>query len=87
MKVNWDAAFNQGSNRMGGGIVIRDEHGEPLVMLSCNKGGISHPLTVEIWTLLRALKMCEELHFTNVAFEGDALVVINVVNSEEDCWA
>lgn len=38
-----------------------DEHEEPLLMLSCNRGGVSHPLTAEIWTMWRALKLCVQL--------------------------
>lgn len=86
MKENWDATFNQESNRIGGGIVIKDEYGEPLVLLSCNKGGVSHPLTTKIWTLWRGLKLCDKLNFTNMVFEIDALVVIKAINSEEVCW-
>lgn len=70
---------------MGGGIAIRYEYGKPLVLLSYNKSGVSHPLTVEIQTLWKALKLCDKLNFINVILKGDALVVIKTINSEEAC--
>lgn len=86
VKINWNVAFNQASNRMRCGIAIGDEHREPLAMLSCNRGGVSHPLTVGIWILWRALKLCDELNFINLIFEGDALVFIKAISSMKDCW-
>lgn len=42
-KANQDATYDQHSKRMGG-MIIRDAKGEILATLSCNMGGVSHPI-------------------------------------------
>lgn len=72
VKVNWDAAFNQKTMKMGVGIVIRDEKGEVLVSLSMPKSNVCSPIVAEIYALWRAVELCNELRLTDVVFEGDA---------------
>ncbi|KAF5471050.1 hypothetical protein F2P56_011525 [Juglans regia] len=51
VKVNWDAAFNLKTMKMGAGIVIRDEEGEVLVSLRMPKGNVCSPIVAEVHAL------------------------------------
>ena len=44
VKINWDGALNSKENRVGGGVVIRDEAGEVLVAKGFSREGFSSPI-------------------------------------------
>lgn len=33
------------------------------------------------------MKLCTELEMENIQLEEDALVLVNAIKNEEDCWA
>ncbi|XP_042988726.1 uncharacterized protein LOC122316260 [Carya illinoinensis] len=84
IKVNWDAGMSKKDGRVGIGVMVRDGRGEVLVSLCCSKEGCCSPVVAEFRALWRAMKLCAELNFENVIFEGNALVVVKVVNSEKE---
>ncbi|XP_042972892.1 uncharacterized protein LOC122304693 [Carya illinoinensis] len=86
LKVNWDAAWKTKEDRSGIGVVIRDSSGEVLASLCCPRTKVQDAMVAEIYALWRAMKLCAELNFRKVQFEGDALAVVNAVNSPEECW-
>ncbi|XP_041001645.1 uncharacterized protein LOC121247346 [Juglans microcarpa x Juglans regia] len=86
IKVNWDAAWRVNDYRCGIGVVIRDSCGEVLASLCCPKQNVVDPVVAEIYALWRAMKFCEELKFSMVQLEGDALSVVQAVNKEEASW-
>ncbi|XP_042939495.1 uncharacterized protein LOC122274525 [Carya illinoinensis] len=86
IKVNWDASINKKDERVGIGVVVRDGRGEVMVSLCYSNEGCCSPVVAELRALWRAMKLCAELNFENVIFEGDALVVVNAVNSEKESW-
>ena len=87
VKINWDAAYDQKSLKMGAGVVIRDEEGEVLTCLCMPRTNICSPIVAELQALWRAVEVCTELRFVNVEFEGDALTIVDSVNNRDENWA
>ena len=86
VKLNWDAAYDKTAQQMGAGIVMRDSEGEVLVSLCVSKLNVGSPFVAETVALWRALTLCEELNVWEAVFEGDALGVIQAINSKEESW-
>ncbi|XP_042974899.1 uncharacterized protein LOC122306539 [Carya illinoinensis] len=86
VKANWDAALKEKEGKMGMGVIIRDEEGEVLASLCGSRKWVSKPDTAEMQALWRALKLCAELNFVNVVFEGDAFGIVKAVNGREENW-
>ncbi|XP_042972999.1 uncharacterized protein LOC122304801 [Carya illinoinensis] len=63
VKVNWDAGVNLKEERIGIGVVIRDDKGEVLVALCSSRGVCCSPVVAELHALWRAMKLCAELNF------------------------
>ncbi|XP_042939662.1 uncharacterized protein LOC122274720 [Carya illinoinensis] len=86
VKVNWDAGVNLKEERTGIGVVVRDDKGEVLVALCSSRGVCCSPVVAELHALWRAMKLCAELNFEKVIFEGDSLIAVKAVNSEKENW-
>ncbi|XP_042953522.1 uncharacterized protein LOC122290063 [Carya illinoinensis] len=86
LKVNWDATWKAKEDRSGIGVVIRDSSGEIVASLCCPRTKVQDAMVAEVYALWRAMKLCVELNFKKVQFEGDALSVVKAVNSSEECW-
>ncbi|XP_040987840.1 uncharacterized protein LOC121235562 [Juglans microcarpa x Juglans regia] len=73
---------------MGLGVIIRDSVGKLLVVVTAPKDHISTAAQAESTALLRAMVICTELGYYQVCFEGDAKVVVDAVNSnnEDNSW-
>ncbi|XVF24760.1 hypothetical protein REPUB_Repub13aG0155000 [Reevesia pubescens] len=84
VKVNFDEAIKATEDIGGTGAIIRDE--ECLVLGSCSMChyGILDPLVIEAMTVVKAISFAADMGFHNVIFEGDALKVINLLNSPMD---
>ncbi|XP_042950181.1 uncharacterized protein LOC122282290 [Carya illinoinensis] len=83
-KVNFDAAFDQASGRMGIGVVIRDSERELLGCLIAPKEHVPSVFQAKSYALHKAMELCIELELSQVCFEGDSKVVIDAVNSKEE---
>ena len=70
---------------MGLGLVARDENGKFLVACAINLRITMDLARVEALTTLYVVMFAKELGFTKVIFEGDALFIISVVNSNRPC--
>lgn len=57
-----------------------------LASLCMSKMKVNHPILAEMNALWRAMEFCIELNFSNVVFDGDALAVIEAVNSRNEVW-
>lgn len=79
--------MDMSENRMGIGIIIKDDRGDVLARLSSSLPFLSHPIVKECQTLLRALNFFLELGMQQVEFEGDALAVIEAIKKESECLA
>lgn len=72
---------------MGIGVVINDSIGEVLARLSLRAKSHSKSIVAKIAILRRAMVFCLELGFDQVQFEGDAQLVVNAINNENECSA
>ncbi|KAF5468578.1 hypothetical protein F2P56_012721 [Juglans regia] len=86
VKVNWDASLAVEKKRKGIGIDVRDEVGEVRLSLCGSDASLCNLVVVELQALWRALKLCAELQWNKVIFEGDAVGIIHVVNRKDCCW-
>ncbi|XP_035547368.1 uncharacterized protein LOC118348906 [Juglans regia] len=86
VKVNWDGSLDAEKKRKGVGIVVRDGNGEVLISLCGSDVGFCSPAVAELQALWRALKLCAELQWNKVIFEGDAMGIIDAVNRQNCCW-
>ncbi|XP_042939569.1 uncharacterized protein LOC122274612 [Carya illinoinensis] len=84
VKVNWDAALVKKKEKMGVGIVIRDEVGDPMVAVCDQQSHVEDPMVAECLALCKALELCIDLNIRQAIFEGDAQTVIMAVNREEE---
>lgn len=74
------------NQEMGAVIIMKDGKGEILATLCTSKLRVSQAITTEIYALWRAMQLCTKLNIYRVIFEGDALVVVKVVNCKEENW-
>ncbi|KAF5476878.1 hypothetical protein F2P56_003569 [Juglans regia] len=49
-------------------------------------GIVGSPAVAELQALWRALKLCAELQWNKIIFEGDAMGIIDTVNRQNCCW-
>jgi ribonuclease HI len=71
---------------MGIGVILRDCNGEVLATLSAPKEYITAPDIAEATATLRAVYFCQELGFHQVILEGDALLVVQALNTGGTNW-
>jgi hypothetical protein len=70
LKVNWDVAIAQGENRMGVGIIIRDEKGNVIAVTSKPVMATHDPATAEALAALRVVGLCREVGAFDINLEG-----------------
>ena len=84
-KANFDVAFFYNSELAGLGVVVRDNSGNIMGVLSQK---ISRPQSVEHAEALaarRAMILVKELMLFQVCFEGDCQQVIQAINKPSAC--
>jgi hypothetical protein len=85
VKLNWDAAVDVQNKTIGLGIIIRNDKGMFLAALSKRVQIEVRPVVAETLTALHAVLFCVEMGYSEAWFEGDALQVVNEVNSAKPC--
>jgi ribonuclease HI len=85
IQVNWVASLDAAKKIIGIGIIARDEHGKFLTAISKQESIEVEPVVAETFAALTAITVCLEQNFQDVIFEGDALQVVNEVNSDKHC--
>jgi hypothetical protein len=85
VKLNWDAAVDVQNKTIGLGIIIRNDKGMFLAALSKRVQIEVRPVVAETLTALHAVLFCVEMGYSEAWFEGDALQVVNEVNSTKPC--
>ncbi|XP_050277977.1 uncharacterized protein LOC126719473 [Quercus robur] len=84
LKINFDGALFRDINKVGLGVVIRNDHGQVLASLSEQ---IQLPFSsdlVEAMAAARAISFAHELSLSNYILEGDSEVVIKALKSNDD---
>ncbi|XP_042952129.1 uncharacterized protein LOC122289215 [Carya illinoinensis] len=84
VKVNWDASTDFKQHRMGIWIMIRDEHGEALVVVCDRRENVMDAAVAECVALRKAVELCIALNIQKAIFEGDAKVVVKAVQEAEE---
>ena len=84
LKINFDGALFRDINKVGLGVVIRNDHGQVLASLSEQ---IQLPFSfdlVEAIAVAWAISFAHELSLSNYILEGDSDVVINALKRNDD---
>jgi ribonuclease HI len=85
VKLNWDASVDIKTKMSGLGVVIRDTNGSFLAAFSKRIHTEVSPVVAETLAALHAVLFCSEMGYSKAWFEGDALQVVNEVNSPLPC--
>ncbi|XVE99298.1 hypothetical protein REPUB_Repub03eG0186700 [Reevesia pubescens] len=81
VKINFDGALNCTTAGGETGAIIRDLEGYVLGACSEFHEGINNPLVVEAIDATRALNFAADMGCRYIVLEGDALKVVNSLNS------
>ena len=80
LKANWDVALNHHSERIGIGIVIRDQEGNVCAAQCGVWLGRFEPNTAESIAMVQTMVFCKELGLTKIELEGDAKNIVDALN-------
>ena len=80
-KTNWDVAIDKEKGHVGIGIVVRDWSGKVIAARSITKLGCFEPITGEAIASHYAVYFSMDLGVHNLILEGDAIKLVQVVNS------
>lgn len=83
VKANWEIALDHLHQKMGVGIIIRNEHGEVLASKQIPKHGCPQPQIAETFGAFMAISFCLELGFNRIVFEGDAKNVVELIQRSD----
>lgn len=82
VKCNVDASIFSSLNKAGYGCIIRNHIGAVVAAIHGNLPGISNTSLAEAMGIRDALSWINDLHISNVIFESDALLIVEVLNSK-----
>ncbi|XP_041026926.1 uncharacterized protein LOC121267121 [Juglans microcarpa x Juglans regia] len=86
LKANFDAALDEQNCVVGLGIIIRNCEREFVAAYSEPQKMKAKAVVAEAIALRRTIEICIEMCFNRVVFEGDALIIINDVKDNVECW-
>jgi hypothetical protein len=87
VKANWDAAIDLQTQRMGVGMVLRDDTGCVLAALSSFIPSVSDPTVAKALALWKTVAVCIDLGVQRLHLEGDALEVVQALQHQGSCWS
>ncbi|XP_059449513.1 uncharacterized protein LOC132180640 [Corylus avellana] len=76
IKINWDASIDVGTQRMGMGMVARNNRGEVAAMYCSTKPFVNDPSAAEALAAAQAVHLGRRMAWENIILEGDALEVV-----------
>jgi len=86
LKANWDAALDIGNNRMGVGIMVRDDAGSVKVAHAKSFPYINDPKVAEAIGAWQVMSLCYDRGWTSIILEGDAGNVVGALRRNAPCW-
>ena len=86
LKINWDAALDPQTGKIGLGTLARDHEGRVLAMTSSIRQQVGQPTTAETLAAWQAVLFGIQLGATYLELEGNALEVVHDLNSPEQSW-
>ena len=85
-KANWDAATSGDQNRTGVGVLIRDERGLVIAVLSKTIFAKLDPQIAKATAPLQAVELCRDIGVQDIFLEGDALTIVKAIASRTPTW-
>lgn len=85
IKINWDAALDVRKNRMGVGIIARNDMGDVKAALCTTLPYIQNPSVAEAFGARRAVEFAREMGFSSIEIEGDSREVVLALRNSGDC--
>uniref|UniRef100_A0A803QCM2 RNase H type-1 domain-containing protein n=1 Tax=Cannabis sativa TaxID=3483 RepID=A0A803QCM2_CANSA len=79
LKLNVDAAFDEGRNKIGFGAIIRDSNGKVRASMSHPINGCCQPQEMEAKGLFYSLKWARQFNFKVDMVETDSLILANAL--------
>ncbi|XP_042983177.1 uncharacterized protein LOC122312594 [Carya illinoinensis] len=86
-KLNWDAAIDKATAKVGIGAIIRDSHGQVIGTLQATRPLKIDLFIAESYALLIASTFCKENGISAVIMEGETQKVINILRNEVTDWS
>ena len=86
LKINWDAALDPRTGKMGVGTLVRDHEERVFAMASSIRHQVGHPTTAETLAAWQAIVLGIQLGATYLKLEGDTLEVVQEHNLPEQSW-
>jgi hypothetical protein len=83
--LNWDAAINRTTTRMGAGVVARDENGLVVAAISANRPCIADPATAKAIASWMMADLCCKVGLRHLLVEGDSVEVVTALKRGGDC--
>ena len=80
-KINFDAAVFQASNLASVGVIVRDNRGDPIGVLTMPIPIRQSVVELEALACQRAVQFALEIGLTQVVVEGDSVTVIEVLKN------
>ena len=81
-KANFDAVDFKSCNQAGIGVIIRDQRGEAIGVLSMSVPAAQLVVELEALACRQAVQFAVELSLQDVVFEGDSLQVIQAISQD-----
>ena len=85
-KVNWDIVIEANMKCVGLGVIIRDEKGRVVAVLSKTLDSLQDPTFGEAIGERGAMEFAKELGFHEIFLEGDSKQVVMAISSKERNW-
>jgi hypothetical protein len=85
VKINWDVALDHRNLVLGIGIIARDDAGQFLSVCSMKKQMSVRSVVTEAIAAFYAMLFAKENGYKHMCFEGDALKIVQEVNSNYPC--
>jgi hypothetical protein len=83
LNINWDAAVDKKGGKVGVGIIARYHNRKCLIAYSLIFMMNIEPVVAKAYAALHAIMMGRDFGAQGIVFEGDALQMVNAVNSNQ----
>jgi hypothetical protein len=87
VKLNWDASVDWKGKKMGIALIVRDHAGGVVVMACETKEFVHDPAVAEALAAKRGVELSAEWGIQKLLLEGDALQIVQALNSDTGEWA
>ena len=86
-KANWDVAIDKSNERVGIGVVLRDEKEHVFAAMYKTRMGLLEPTTGEAYAAYHAVCLCRDMGVQNLFLERDAKKIVEAINSATSTWS